>query len=147
MSIPRFNAEASLYKTNNHYRLAAGSFLSDGKTSVVPQDCGIGKGFLCGLALPVASVICAEACLSADFNGCLGCVAGAIAVLGIGGCADCIPADAIRKLLGGGGGGGGGGNNPPLCCPQGKSCQCGGTCVPGMGCVDGECLGPGQSCQ
>lgn len=146
MSIPGFNAEASLYKTNNHYQQTAGIILSDGKTTVVPQDCGVFKGITCTIALPAAGAICAESCLTSDFNGCLGCVVGAIAVLGIGGCGDCIPTDFIKRLLSGGGGSGGGGSNPPTCCPPGKSCKCGGTCVPGMGCVGGECLGPRQSC-
>jgi hypothetical protein len=38
MNMPVFNAEASLYHTNNHYRFAArgGSFLSKGNT-LIPQ--------------------------------------------------------------------------------------------------------------
>jgi hypothetical protein len=41
MNMPRFTAEASLYHTNNHYQcVAGGSFLSDGKTTVTPQDSG-----------------------------------------------------------------------------------------------------------
>src|SRR5262249_37910519 len=34
----------------------------------------------------------------------------------------------------------------PACCPFGSSCKCNGRCVPGMGCVDGKCLKPGESC-
>lgn len=41
MNLPGFTAEAGAYKTNNHYRLAAGgNFSGDGTASVVPQDCG-----------------------------------------------------------------------------------------------------------
>jgi hypothetical protein len=37
------------------------------------------------------------------------------------------------------------GNTRP-CCPAGSSCKCGGLCVPGVGCVGGQCLEPGESC-
>ena len=139
MKTPGFSAETSIYQADNHYRSAAhGSFLSNGNATITPQGCGVLNSLFCAGFIGICTPLCIASC-AIDTASCAACFA-----LCLGGtyltCKDCIPGT-------GGGGGGGGGNNPPLCCPRGQSCRCGGTCVPGMGCVDGECLSPGQSCQ
>jgi hypothetical protein len=154
MHIPGYTAEASLYKTNNHYRFAAGgSFLSNGNTTVTPQDCGWVKGITCGVSIPFGIALCTGICVSGGPALCYGCWFGALPGSLFAFCKDCITGwmrDLIDSYESGGsnviGRGGGGGGGPPPCCPQGTSCKCGGTCVPGRGCVDGVCLGPRQHC-
>jgi hypothetical protein len=133
MRTPGFTGEASVYKTNNLYRLAAGgSFPTDGSTKVVPQECRLFEEVVCGGFIAEGVVLCGGLC-AAGPEACLACWAGVL-----GGaydlCKDCIPA------------GGGGGGGPAPCCPVGTTCRCGGKCVPGQGCVDGVCLRPNQEC-
>lgn len=152
MNMPRFTAEASLYQTNNHYRSTAGrSFLSDGNTTVTPQDCGWLKGGACGIVIGGGVTVCTASCLASPALGGLPCWVCWTGFLGLsyGFCRDCIPG-WMRHLLdlveGGGGGGGGGGG--PCGCPRGTT-KCCGTCtiIPGRGrFCDGDCIGPGQQC-
>ena len=154
MNMPGFTAETSLYQTNNHYRFATGgSFLSNGNTTVIPQDCGIGEGFACGGFIHGGVGLCSYACfVEGDLAQCAGCWVLALGAL-YATCKDCIPA-AFRTLIdlfessggvftGGGGGGGVGGSRP--CCPRGHFCRGRCTKVPGMGLVcEGECVRPGE---
>ena len=121
MSTPGFAAEASLYKTRQVYRGFGPGLGRDAALNVVPQlSCSDTCWVYYGLCLlgSGGNPLAAAAC----FAGFLFC--------------------EVTCPSGGGGGGGGG----PLCCPQGTTCRCGGTCVPGKGCVDGVCLGPHQQC-
>jgi hypothetical protein len=133
MTLPRFTAETSLYKTRSSYRGRC-SALSLGRPGgrMVPQlvscedNCKV-QGLAClGAAVvgcpPWAVPICVALC------------AGAFAS-----CVDSCPSS-------GDGGNGGGPPPPPPCCPLGRSCRCGGRCVPGKGCVGGVCLGPREQC-
>src|ERR1700732_923425 len=139
MNMPGFTAETSLYQTTNHYRSAAGgSFLSNGNTTVIPQDCGVFESIGCAFVIALCIPLVAAAC-SVDAFSCG--VAWAVCLgVSYGACKDCIPDS---------GGGGGGGNT---CCSFGTTWQCGGKCVTrsdGSGiidCVDGTCLKPGQEC-
>jgi hypothetical protein len=154
MNMPSFTADASLYQARNHYRsAAAGRFLDDGRATVTPQGCGWVEGGLCGTLIGVGAVACAALCLEGGPGPCAGCWS-----VYLGGlyqlCHDCIPA-WMRALIdafeGNGGGGGGGGGPVPQCCPQGRTCRCGGRCVTNpngtISCVNGECLTPNQQCQ
>lgn len=153
MRLPGYTADAAVYRTNNHYRLA-GSLSGDGPASVVPQGCGWVEGIVCGAVIGIGTVICTASCLASPALGGFPCWACWAAFLGgsSAACWDCIPAwmQAIINEFGSGGGsgsgGGGGGIGPPPCCPQGRSCRCGGKCIPGRGCVGGMCLGPKEEC-
>jgi len=148
MNMPGYAAEASLYRTNSHYAAArGGGFLSNGTTSVLPQGCGWLEGGICGTFIAASTAACIALCLDGGPIACAGCWTTALGPL-FGLCKDCIPAwmRALIDEFESGGGGGGGGSGPPLCCPIGRSCRCGGKCVPGQGCVDGVCLRPNQEC-
>ena len=136
MSMPGFTGEASLYRTNNRYRVVAGSgFLTKGNTNVIPQDCRWWlEAPICAALIPGGAVICTADCLAGLNAGPLGgfpcwvCWTGYLGAL-YGFCRDCIPAwmkaiiDAFESAGGGGGGGGGGGPIP--CCPENKPYCCG----------------------
>jgi hypothetical protein len=151
MTVPTFNAEASLYRAENHYRSAAAANHSaqEGFT-VMPQSCGLFRGIFCGAVIGLGSAACTALC----FYGPGPCAACWTAELGglYQSCRDCIPAwmRALVDAFEEGGGGGGGGGGSPSCCPQGKQCKCGGRCVTAndgsVSCVDGVCLTPTQSC-
>jgi hypothetical protein len=160
MNLPGFTAEASLYKTNGHYRSSAGSFSADGN-AVAPQGCGFVKGITCGAVIAGGVVVCTASCLASPALGgipCLVCWTGYLGAL-YGFCRDCIPS-WMRALLdlaedGGNGGGGGGGGGPlppptkgPCNCPLGSRCC--GPCVkvPGQGLIcDGECVPRAMACE
>ncbi len=151
MKMPGFSAEASLYRTTNHYGFAAGgSFLSDGSTTVIPQDCGFIKWLSCGVLIGTGVIVCGGACASGIAVACAGCIAtvfgGTLAI----DCYDCLPEwirDVIEGGGSGGGGGGGGGTGGPCGCPRGTRCCGGCTKVPGQGLVcNDECIGPGEVC-
>jgi hypothetical protein len=157
MNLPGFTAEAAVYKTPNLYRLSAGgAFLGDGNTNVTPQGCDWVDALVCGTVIAIGTVVCTASCLASPAAGGIPCWACWTAFLGgsSAACWDCIPAwmQAIINDLGSGGGGGnggggGGGGGTYTCCPIGRSCRCGGRCVPGRGCVGGTCLGPKEECQ
>jgi hypothetical protein len=150
MNLPGFTAEAGVYRTNNHYRLAAGgTFLGGAKTTAVPQGCGLFQGIFCGAVIALGSAACLAFCLSGPAP-CFGCW-----TIELGGlyesCKDCIPAwmkALIDEFEGGGGsgGGGGGGGGGSTCCPPGKRCC--GTCVKVAGGTkcDDVCVGLHQVC-
>src|SRR5262245_45478229 len=127
MNVPGFTSEASLYKTSQSYRGPRSRPAGDAASSTVVTlqlDCSD----KCALTWQLCNLGCAFASSwLLPF-----CLAGCGVRFGI--CLDDCPD------------GGGGGGGQPSCCPPGKSCKCGGTCVPGMGCVDGVCLGPKQVC-
>jgi hypothetical protein len=136
MNMPRFAAEASLYKTTRWYSGYSGIAGLNTASAVVAADANSDCIGICLLAAEGAAVACAwsgpgiYACLLADVLATWACVNG------------CPPPSN--------GGGGGGGPPPPLCCPPGTQCKCGGKCVMVGGrltCVDGECLGPRQQCR
>ncbi len=140
MNMPRFTAEASFYQTNNHYRLAAGNFLSNGDAAITPQGCGLFELATCGFSIAICIPLVAEACAS-DLGSCTAawalCMGGSYGV-----CEDCI--DNIIKGGEGGGGGGVGGTSHP-CCPPGTRCCGGCTKVPGQGLFcEGDCVGRGR---
>ncbi len=121
MKLPLFNAEASLYTTRSSYR-------SGGKAYGATQNTVLAQ---------LSS--CAADCLL-TYGECLGENAPNPIALGlcyvvflicVANCPDDTP----------------GGPGPVTCCPQGTTCECGGTCITGKkGCVGGKCLGPHQSC-
>ena len=148
MTIPGFNAEASLYKTSNRYRLAAnGSVPTGGNTVVIPQDCGVVKGITCVAGITLGVGLCTGICLEpppANPLACYICWAAAFPGSLLAFCKDCIPEwmrDLINLFESCGGGGGG----DPSCCPPGKTCRCGGRCLSGL-CLGGTCLDPGEGC-
>jgi hypothetical protein len=145
MIMPGFTAEASLYQTNNHYRCAAGgSFLNDGNTAVIPQDCGLARGIACGGLITLGAAACTAFCFSGP-GPCIGCWTIYLGGL-YGTCRDCIPG-WMRALIdladgGGNGGNGGGPSCPSGCCSPNRCCEmdANGKCRPGM------CIGPGMQC-
>lgn len=156
MNLPGFNAEVSVYKTNNHYRVAAGgSSPGDGNATVVPQGCGWLDGILCGGLIAGGIVVCTASCLASPALGGFPCWLCWTGFLGFSYpfCKDCIPAwmqaliDEFESGGGsGGGGGGGGGGGVAECCPSGRRCC--GSCVKvsgGLRC-DGACVGANQEC-
>jgi hypothetical protein len=136
MNMPGFTAESSLYRTNNHYLTAGGSFSSDGHVTLAPQACGWIKGITCGVAIGGGVTLCTAACLGGGPAACYACWAGALAIVGFGFCRDCIPkwmrdlVDAFESGGGGdgggsgGGGGGGGGGVPRRCCERNEFGRC-----------------------
>jgi hypothetical protein len=152
MALPGYAAEASLYKTSNHYHVTATSgILSDGNTTVTPQGCGIGQAIGCFAFVAGVTIVCGGACASGIVPACVACVLGVGALGTYVACHDCLP-DAITSVADQGLSGGGDGGTPvPRCCPQGRTCRCGGRCVTNpngtISCVNGECLTPNQQCQ
>jgi hypothetical protein len=160
MNVPGMTGEASVYKSNNHYRSTAGGrLLIHENANVALQSCGVVEGVVCGTVIAGAAVICTASCLAGAAAGpggafpCYLCLVGALGAL-YGFCRDCLPAwilDIINSVDGGGGSGGGagGGGGPLPCCPSGRP-RCCGTCRPrpgGTGLIcDGQCIGPGESC-
>jgi hypothetical protein len=134
MNIPRFTAEASLYRTSNQYNSSAGgSFLSTGNTTITPQGCGWIKGGICGFFIAGGAVVCTASCLASPALGGLPCYLCWAGWLGgsYGYCKDCIPGwmraliDLFESGGGGGGVGGGGGgqpNPPPIGCGFNEKC-------------------------
>ncbi len=143
MNMPGFTAETSLYQTNNHYRFATGrSFLSNGNSTVIPQDCGpLHTGFCAG-GLALGATLCTGICLEprAGIALCYVCWATALPGAALAFCKDCIPG-WIRAIIDAFESGGGGG---PSCCPPGTICSCGGHCVGSL--CTGICLPPGAAC-
>jgi hypothetical protein len=132
MSIPGFWAEASVYRTNNHYRPVFGStYPNIVNTSAVPQGCGLFEEIACGVNIGVGIVLCTAACFLGP-DACLLCWAAALGN-DYAFCQDCIPGwmrDLINSVEGDGDGGGGGGLGAPKgqCnCPAGTKCC--GKCV------------------
>ena len=136
MRLPSFTGDTSLYKSRQRYGGYSGTPSGQVAPGVVASQgdpCG------CDSALANCDALCALSgglCLfdplfCAAFASCL---------------AGCQIKWAICSAACAGNGGGGGGGGGPLCCPRGTSCSCGGTCVPGKGCVGGQCLGKGQVC-
>jgi hypothetical protein len=130
MALPGYAAEASLYRTSGCYRGASSSPVGDAGLTVVAQQidcdalCAI-KWQACNIGCAISGGIFAPFCLAAcgvTFGLCLN---------------DCPN-------------GGGGGGGVPQCCPQGRTCRCGGRCVTNpngtISCVGGECLTPNQQC-
>ncbi len=161
MKLPGFAAESSVYRTNNHYRLAAGAtYLSEGNATIVPQDCGVLQGIECGAFIAAGAVFCTADCLAGAAAGPAGgfpCWACWTAFLGgaTAACWDCIPAwmkaliDEFESGGGSGGGGGafGGGAGGGQCgCPVGEKCC--GNCVKkgGLRMCDGLCVRRNQQC-
>ena len=149
MQVPGFTAEACMYRTPNLYRSSAAAGIArDGNAGVLLQDCGIGRGILCGTLIATGAAACTALC----FGGPAPCATCWLAYLGglFQFCHDCIPEwmkDLIDEFESGGGGGGGGGGGS-RCCPVGTACRCGGRCVKvggGSECT-GECLKPHQVC-
>ena len=113
MNMPGMAAEASVYKTNNHYT-SGRDFSKNLSTTVTPQDCGFGDflecfgweiayGAICGVAI--------GACIGSGFDPVV-CAFAASCVFGVGGidlylgCHDCLPStitDAVDSTLRGGG--------------------------------------------
>jgi hypothetical protein len=158
VTVPGFTAEASLYQTNNHYRAVVGSFLSDGNTTVTPQDCGWVKGGLCGVVIVGGTAACTAVCLApGGQTACYWCWAGFLGA-SFAFCKDCIPGwmrDLIHAFESGGGtttgggttGGGGGGGGGQCGCPRNNKCC--GACVKEPGkplFCDGDCVPRNLQC-
>ena len=140
MDMPGFTAETSLYQTNNHYRSAGRSFLSNGNTTVTPQDCGITSGKFWGCLgwIGIGGIVCSGVCALGPLA-CAGCWTGIAGGAKYLECYECLPEwarDAIE--------GDGDGDGDPSCCPPGTTCRCGGHCIVGL--CTGVCLPPGAPC-
>jgi hypothetical protein len=154
MTMPMFNADASLYPARNVYRsTAAANSPRDEGLTVIPQSCGLFKGIFCGTVITAGSAACAALCIEGGPVPCAACWTTALGAI-YQTCHDCIPG-WMRALVdaaggGGSGGSGGGGGGIRRCCPAGRECRCGGQCVTridgSVSCVGGLCLTPGQSC-
>lgn len=128
MRLPGFAAEASMYKTNYLHRGSSGINGVDAALVHAAQT-----GGSCEQACANQWNNCEEDCLVYiifGFQGWLPCHV------------KCL-IDNYRCEAGCDSGGGGG---PVPCCPLGTNCKCGGACVPGKGCVGGQCLGPHEQC-
>lgn len=152
MSTPMFTADRSLYRSEGRYQFAvSGTARNGGEAVVVPQDCGIVDGILCGALIGTGTAACGALCLDGGPAACAVCWTTLLGGL-YQFCHDCIPAwmRALIDEFEGGGGGGGGGGSLPRCCPIGRTCRCGGKCVTNsngtISCVGGVCLEPNQSC-
>jgi hypothetical protein len=159
MSMPGFAAEASLYKTNNHYRFSpSGGFQADGNAMVTPQGCGWIKGSICGGIIVGGIAVCTASCVAGVASGGISCGICWVGYLGAlyGFCKDCIPEwmkaliDAVSDDGGGssgGSGGSGGSTSGPCHCPVGTRCC--GTCVKVSGRApycDGDCVARHKPC-
>lgn len=126
MPIPGYTAEASLYMTGRSYRGNSTPGSSPGAMVVAQQGAGctvscddwISCNNKCGGWPPGLS----------NYGCWLDCLKPTV---------DCLNSAACF----------GGPPPPPPCCPIGTTCRCGGECVPGKGCVNGECLRPTESCK
>jgi hypothetical protein len=58
VKVPRFTADASLYKTDRHYLCASRRSFSSVNADLVPQGCGWGKGIVCGALIGTGAVAC-----------------------------------------------------------------------------------------
>src|SRR5215469_14344976 len=137
MNMPGMAAEASVYKTNNHYT-SGRDFSNNLYTTVTPQGCGLGDFFSCLTFVAAAEVVCSfacGACIASGFDPAF-CAFAAGCVFGLGslavylGCHDCLPSfitEAVDSTLRGGGG-----PPPPDCTTTG--------CRPGLVCC--ECVSP-----
>jgi len=144
MSVPGFAAEASLYRSRRVYSGYVGAERSDG-TSIEPSIAQ-----LCGTQ-------CYEACLGlVGATQCLACWAAAETCSGFwcwfayAACLLVCGGQTVDCLLNCPECGGSGSGGPPECCGEGRTCSCGGRCVPfegGYRCVGGTCLGPHERCQ
>jgi len=150
MTIPGYAAEASLYKTARFYRAYGGAASGYAAGSIVPsQVCGDDCFAVCGVVAGGATAGCITALIAAlaappPIDVVLAGVAfGICEALGVGvaaiGCALNCPSCPS-----------GGPPPPPMCCPVGRRCGCGGSCVPlaggGYRCIGGLCLVPRQEC-
>ena len=137
MNMPGMAAEASVYKTNNHYT-SGRDFSSNLYTTVTPQDCGFVQFLSCFVFVSASEFVCGiacAACVASGFDPVL-CAAAAGCVLGLGSldayipCHDCFPSfitEAVDSILRGGGE-----PPPPDCTATG--------CRPGFVCC--ECVSP-----
>lgn len=159
VKIPGFTADASVYKTNSHYRLALrGNSPGHVDTRVAPQACEWYQEYTCGPIIGGGAVLCNSVCVEAALNptglpslaGCYYCwkvYLGPVFDL----CRGCLK-EWLQYLLNtyeARSGGGDGGPPPPQCCPSGRTCRCSGTCQTVNGqlrCVGGYCLRPTESC-
>lgn len=121
MSIPRFTAEASLYRSDSHYLVNAyGAAPVDGSTSVIPQaDCPWWKFFGCTVAIAGCTAGCIAS--SVGFPVCLGLCLGAGGSVGCVACAGLSSADettATQAALSVSGGGSSGGLSVPTSPPS-----------------------------
>jgi hypothetical protein len=160
MNMPGMTGEASVYKTNYHYRATTALVSFGDHTTVAPQgfwDCLGCIGYV-GFVATVCTPLCA-ACLAGGAVPTLPLCAACLAcVLGPGGvgtyitCRGCFTdiwgeiISVVDSLLSqGGGGGGGGGGGPRPCCPTHRP-HCCGNCLPlphggGLYCDD-ACIDP-----
>jgi hypothetical protein len=135
MRIPGYSAAATLYPARRVYRGHSGAG-GAALAALIPaqSDCGCGTSYAECLGAAVVGCI---------FSAGLGCG------VGVGVCiakyAYCLA--TCNSGGGDGGGAGGGGGLPAPCCGYGRTCRCGGKCVPGRGCLGGSCLLPNEVCQ
>ena len=150
MRMPGFSAELSAYKTDNHYQISGiRSFSNAGGRTVNPQGCSTTDSIICGSFIAVTVATCTPICIATLGAACAECVAGSLVGWLYPACSDCLPAWIRAIIAGASNGGGSGTGNPPPCCPQGRTCKCGGTCqmVNGaLACVNRVCLSPNQKC-
>lgn len=142
MTVPGFTADASAYRTINHYRsTAGGSFGGDGSAAVLPQKCPwySFKGIACEASIYSATGACAGAC-EVIGPACASCW-----LLALGGvyalCKECVP-EWVKAVIQQFQQDGGGDSAPPVLqpCPSGQCCawDSNGNCT--------ICRGLGQPC-
>ena len=102
MTMPGFFAEASLYKTDNHYKHAVtGGILLDGSTTVIPQDCPAWKWGACAAAVGGCTAGCVVAGSPSAEVAFFPCMLGCLAGLGMSLCNDCIEEESKPSGSGG----------------------------------------------
>ena len=124
MGLPGYRAEASLYRSGRSYGGGTITAGGDAGTMVIPQQ---GPG--CTVSCDEWST-CNQTCGQwppgfSNYDCWLNCLKPSI---------DCLNGMCTPPPP------------PPPCCPVGRTCRCGGKCIPGRGCVNGQCLRPGESC-
>ena len=126
MIVPRFEAEASLYRTKQHYGIVGHGFVSERHTAIIPQSCGFLKGLRCSVELGS----CALACVITGGVACASCLLG-LTLDVLTDCRDCASA-ALRPIIDaivGNSSGGTGGHLPPTgtgrrCCEWDENGKC-----------------------
>lgn len=131
MTIPGFDAEASLYQSRGRYAAVKYAGGLGGHALVSPQACGALKSLACN-GLILGCVGCAA--FTPNVPAVVGCFAACLGGF-FGYCRDCIDVLDVPENGGGSGGGGGGGSPaggtcfPNKCCEWGDNGECT-LCIP-----------------
>ena len=115
MTAPGYCAERSIYRSRVNYPTAPSARWLTGRRSCSPWGAGSSRDWSAERGLRAQLLVCADACVVTGGAACYGCIVTSLAVLGFGGCADCIPTKFLPDGSGSGGGGGGGGSVRQCC--------------------------------